>query len=200
VAIHFSTALVLLALLALIAAYSFIGTDRARWGDDDDDGLLRVSILAVIVTVGVLVSGSYAVASNDGYGCSGWPGCQQALIPFLDGARFQHIHWLHRIAVVLGAATIALVGYFVLHEMHDPAPLLRKAAYSLIGLYALQIVIGELNPWTDFSEAARVAHLAAGSTIWALLVVTTSASQYRPQTDLLRPERRQRRGRTDTSV
>ena len=198
VAIHLFTALVLLALLALIAAYSFIGTDRARWGDEDHDRLLRVSILAVVVTGVVLVIGSYAVATNAGYGCSSWPGCSQAAIPFLDGARLQHIHWLHRITVVLGAAAIALLAYFVLREMRDPDPLLRKAAHSLIGLYAVQIVIGALNPWTNFSEAAQVAHLAVGSAIWALLVVTTFASQYRPQTDLSRPERRPRRGRTGT--
>ena len=198
VAIHLSTALVLLALLALIAAYSFIGTDRARWGDEDHDGLLRVSILAVVVTGVVLVIGSYVVATNAGYGCSSWPGCSQATIPFLDGARLQHIHWLHRITVVLGAAAIALLAYFVLREMRDPDPLLRKAAHSLIGLYAVQIVIGALNPWTNFSATAQVAHLAVGSAIWALLVVTTFASQYRPQTDLSRPERRPRRGRTGT--
>ena len=198
VAIHLFTALVLLALLALIAAYSFIGTDRARWGDEDHDRLLRVSILAVVVTGVVLVIGSYAVATNAGYGCSSWPGCSQAAIPFLDGARLQHIHWLHRITVVLGAAAIALLAYFVLREMRDPDPLLRKAAHSLIGLYAVQIVIGALNPWTNFSATAQVAHLAVGSAIWALLVVTTFASQYRPQTDLSRPERRPRRGRTGT--
>jgi len=198
VAIHLSTALVLLALLALLAAYSFIGTDRARWGDEDHDGLLRVSILAVVVTGVVLVIGSYVVATNAGYGCSSWPGCSQAAIPFLDGARLQHIHWLHRITVIFGAAAIALLAYFVLREMRDPDPLLRKAAHSLIGLYAVQIVIGALNPWTNFSEAAQVAHLAVGSAIWALLVVTTFASQYRPQTDLSRPERRPRRGRTGT--
>jgi hypothetical protein len=75
----------------------------------------------------------------------------------------------------------------------------RIILFLLLGLYALQIVIGALNPWTDFSEAARVAHLAVGSAIWALLVVTTFASQYRPQVDLSRPKRRTRRGRSGAS-
>ena len=200
VAIHLSTALVLLALLALIAAYSFIGTDRALWGDQDHDGLLRVSVLAVVVTGVVLVIGSYVVGTNAGYGCSSWPGCTQATIPFIEGARLQHIHWLHRITVVLGVAVIALLAYFVLSEMRDPDPLLRKAAHSLIGLYVVQIIIGALNPWTNFSTAAQVAHLAVGSAIWALLVVTAFASQYRPETDLSRPTHRPTRGRTGTSA
>jgi heme A synthase len=200
VAIHLSTALVLLALLSLIAAYSFLGTDRARWGDRDHDGLLRVSVLATAVTAVVLVIGSYVVGTGAGYACSDWPGCSQATIPFLDGGRLQHIHWLHRITVVIGAAVIALLAYFVLSEMRDPDPLLRKAAHSLIGLYAVQIVIGALNPLTDFSTAAQVAHLAVGSAIWALLVVTTFASQYRPETDLSRSEHRPTRGRTGASA
>jgi heme A synthase len=72
---------------------------------------------------------------------------------------------LHRITVVLDATAIALLAYFVLSEMRDPDPLLHKAAHSLIGLYAVQILIGALNPWTNFSTAAQVAHLAVGSAI-----------------------------------
>ena len=41
---------------------------------------------------------------------------------------------------------------------------------------------------------------AVGSAIWALLVVTTFASQYRPETDLSRPGRRSPSGRTSASV
>ncbi len=200
VATHLSTALILLGLLALIAAYSFLGTERALWGDRDHQGLLRVTVLASVVTGVVLVIGSYVVGTDAGYGCSNWPGCSQATIPFVDGARLQHIHWLHRITVVIGAAVIALLAYFVLSEMRDPDPLLKKAAHSLLGLYAVQIIVGALNPLTDFSTASQVAHLAVGSAIWALLVVTTFASQYRPETDLSRPEHRPARVRPGASA
>jgi heme A synthase len=62
--------------------------------------LLCVSILASVVTGVILIIRSYIDATNAGDGCSSWPIRSQAAIPFLDEARLQHIHWLHRITVL----------------------------------------------------------------------------------------------------
>ena len=52
--------------------------------------------------------------------------------------------------------------------------------HSVLGLYGLQILVGASNIWTDFSIAARVAHLAVGAAIWAVLVLMLVAGRYRP--------------------
>ena len=64
-------------------------------------------------------------------------------------------------------------------NLREPSRELRRGGHALVGLYALQIVIGGLNIWTDFSDAARVAHLAVGSAIWGLLAVIATAGRYR---------------------
>lgn len=179
VAIHLSTALVLFAMLALMAAFAFLGPRRERLDGRDRPTLFRLGLVATAVVGAVLVIGSYVVGSDAGFACSDWPGCPQASVPFLDGARLQHIQWVHRITVVAGLGAVAVFAYYVLIEMREPGRTLRWAAWSLIGLYGAQILIGALVPWTDFSEAARVAHLAVGSAIWGVLVVATFASPYR---------------------
>ncbi len=62
------------------------------------------------------------------------------------------------------------------------ARLLRHATWTLLGLYMLQVMIGALSIWTDFSGAARVAHLSAGSAIWTLMVLIVVAGRYRAAT------------------
>ena len=180
VAIHLSTALLLFALLTLIAAFAFLGPRRERIEGRDQASLFRVGLIATAIVGVVLVLGSYVVGSDAGFACSDWPGCPQASVPFVDGGRLQHIQWLHRFTVLGGLAATALFAYYVLAWMRDAGRYLRAAAWSLLGLYGAQILIGALVPWTDFSEAARVAHLAAGSAILGLLTVATFASRYRP--------------------
>jgi heme o synthase len=135
----------------------------------------------------VVVTGAYVVGTGASLACTGWPGCPEAPIPFVDGGRIQHIHWLHRFAVLGGMAAAALVALYA-WQMREAGPALRRGVYVLGALYALQIVGGGLNIWTDLSEAARVLHLALSSAIWALLVVLAVAGQYRPGE--AEPERR----------
>lgn len=180
VAIHLSTALLLFALVSLVAAFAFLGPRRQRIAQRDRATLYRLGLIASAIVGGVLVLGSYVVGSKAGFACTDWPGCPQASVPFLDGQRLQHVQWLHRLTVVVGLAATAGFAYYVLSVMRDPGHYLRAAAWALLALYGAQILVGALIPWTDFSEAARVAHLAVGSAIWGLLVVATVASRYQP--------------------
>jgi heme A synthase len=63
--------------------------------------------------------------------------------------------------------------------MEEPGEWIRRGAYALGALYALQILSGGLNIWSHFSEGARVLHLVLGSTTWALLAVLAVAGRYR---------------------
>ncbi len=179
VTVHLATALILLSVLAVIAAFAVQGPARRRIESAERASLLRLAAIAAVVTAVVLLVGSYLVGSDAGFACTQWPGCPEARVPFVDGGRLQHIHWLHRLTVVAGLAAVAVVG-LAAANLRTPAPALQRAVWALLALYGAQIVIGALNIWTDFSDAARVAHLAVGAAIWALLVTVVVAGRYEP--------------------
>lgn len=179
VTFHLATAMILLAVLTLIAGYAFLGAGRTRIEDAPRKRALRVTVAGAAVTYLVLLSGAYVVGGNATNACTSWPGCTEAAVPFIDGAREQGIHWLHRFVVVGGLAAVVAVAVALL-RLPDAGALLRRSAWTLLALYGLQIVVGASNIWTDFSEFSRVTHLALGSAIWALMVLVAVAGRYRP--------------------
>ncbi len=178
VALHLATALILLSMLSLIAAFALQGPDRTRIDTPERRSFAKVTLVAAAVTAGVMLIGSYVVGTDAGYACTSWPGCVQAPAPFIDGGRLQNIHWLHRFTVVIGLVAIAAVAMRT-YLMQEAGQTLRAGVAALVGLYLLQILVGAFNIWSGFATAVLVAHLAIGSAIWALLVVLTFAARYR---------------------
>ena len=76
-----------------------------------------------------------------------------------------------------GLLAVGFLG-LVASNLRTPALILQRAVYGVLALYGAQIVIGGLNIVSDFSDGVRVAHLAVGSAIWALLVVIVVAGRY----------------------
>ena len=181
VTFHLGTALILFAVLSLIAAFAFLGQRRERVDTAERRSFQRVAIGASAVTAVVLLIGAYVVGSEATTACTTWPSCAEAPVPFVDGGRLQSIHWLHRITVLGGLAAVAVVA-MAAANLREPSRELRRGGHALVGLYALQIAIGALNVWSGFAAAALVAHLAAGSAIWALLVLLVFAGRFRPAT------------------
>ena len=179
VTIHLGTALVMLGVLALIAAFAVLGPNRERLRSAERAGVLRIAAGAGGTTALVLLIGAYVVGADAGFACTDWPACPEARVPFVDGGRLQTVHWLHRLTVLGGLAAVGVLA-LAAANMSERAPALQRAVWALLALYVLQIAIGALNIWTDFSTAARVAHLAAGSAIWALLVLIVVAGRYAP--------------------
>ena len=67
-------------------------------------------------------------------------------------------------------------------QLRDAGQNLKRGVRLVATLYAVQILVGASNVWTDFSEASRVAHLALGAAIWATLAVIIVAGRFRPST------------------
>ena len=179
VTIHLATALLLLAMLATLAAFAYLGEERVRVDTEERRRFLRIATGAAVVTAGVLLIGSYVVGSGATTACTTWPGCQQSPIPFIDGDRLQHIHWLHRITVLLGLGAVALVA-LAAANLREPSEGVRLGAWALVALYVAQIAVGALNIFTKFSTGILVAHLALAASIWAVLAVIVVAGRYRP--------------------
>jgi heme A synthase len=131
------------------------------------------------ITFVVLIAGSYLVGEGAGPACSSWPGCVEAPAPFLDGGRLQHVHWLHRATVVVGALAVGAVAWSLMW-VERAGPSLRRGVGLLAALYAAQVIVGAANIWTDHSAAIRSAHLAIAAAIWALLVTTVVAGRFAP--------------------
>lgn len=179
VTMHLSGALLLLAVLALIAAFAFLGPERRRLEDPRRAIYLRASISAAVMIAVVLIAGSYVVGADATEACTGWPHCPEAPAPFIDGLRAQHIHWMHRLLV---AAAFIAVLRLIWHAQDLPEAdgVLRNAAWGLGALYGAQIVIGAANIWTDFSSAVRAAHLAGAAATWGLSVLIIAGALYLP--------------------
>lgn len=179
VTFHLSTALVLFAVLALIAVFAIQGPERRRLLTPQRRSFVRVAFIASALIGAVLVVGSYLVGSDAGFACTGWPNCPEAPIPFVDGGRLQHIHWIHRFTVIGGLVGVGWL-WFAALELPEEAQVIRLGAFAVVGLYALQILVGAANIWTDFSEAILVTHLVVGSTIWAVLIAVAIGGQFEP--------------------
>ena len=178
VALHLTTALILLSMLSLIAAFALQGPNRTRIDTPERRSFAKVTLVAAAVTAGVMLIGAYVVGAGATAACTSWPGCIEAQAPFIDGGRLQHIHWLHRLTVVIGLLAVAAVAMHT-YLMQEAGGTLRAGVTALLGLYLLQILVGALNIWSGFATAVLVAHLAIGSAIWALLVVLAIAGRYR---------------------
>ena len=179
VTFHLAAALVLFAVLALIAVFAIQGPERRRLLTPQHRAFARAALIASALTGTVLVIGSYLVGSDAGFACTGWPNCPEAAIPFLDGSRLQHIHWIHRISVLGGLVGVGWL-WLATRRLPEDARVLRLGASAVVALYGLQILVGAGNIWTDFSEAIRVLHLVVGSAIWATLIAVAIGGQFEP--------------------
>jgi heme A synthase len=178
VTLHLATSLLLLAVTCAAAALARLGVGREAIADRERAGVLRVVLVGAVVTYVVLLTGAYVVKAGASTACISWPGCSAAPIPFVDGGVAQHIQWLHRIVAVGGALAVGAVAVAV-QSAASAGPRLRRAAAWLLALYGAQVLVGAANIWTNFSGAARIAHLAVGAAIWALLVLMAVAGRYR---------------------
>ena len=177
---HMGMALVLLAVLALLAAFATLGPDRRRIAGGERATFVRLGVTVAAILMLVLLGGSYVVGSDATTACTTWPGCQQAPLPFLDGIREQHIHWAHRLSTLVGFGAVGLLALASTDLRGTLAAPLRAASMALLALYAGQMLLGAANIWTDFAAGVRAAHLAGGATIWGLAVLIVVGASYQP--------------------
>lgn len=97
-----------------------------------------------------------------------WPLMDGRVVPDL-GDEGNAIHFLHR---VLAAA----VGVYLVYVLRDflrkksESPLSAKLAHAALGLFAVEVLIGAANVWSDLAPVFVTAHLVVGASIWGCLV------------------------------
>jgi heme A synthase len=180
VAIHLGTALVLVSLLGVIAAFAILGEGRRRVQSAERDAFLRRVLIALATVAGVLLIGAYVVGAGATTGCTTWPACAQAPIPFLNGGFEQHVHWLHRLTALVGLVFVGWIRFEV-DRLQEPAEGIRFGVKMLVMLYVAQILVGWLNIATKFAAVSLVTHLALAAAIWTVLVLILVAGRYAAQ-------------------
>lgn len=170
-AVHFMTALVLLALFQVMAvrAGMFPRSEKS-------DPAARAAMVAMVL--GFVVIGFGALTANVGMdgpfppsgaamACQGFPLCNGQLVP--EGNPWIHIHWTHRLTAFLLFFHVLAATILALRRPGSTGPARRAAAASLVAVtlqlaVAAALVLMFLPPWL------QGLHLAVGSALWSALV------------------------------
>ncbi len=144
------------------------------------------AIIAAVMTLVMILSGSYVVAEEAtlacGSGFSAWPLCDGAIMP---SGFDPNIHMGHRYMVVIGTLTTGYVA-FLSWRQKERHRMISRVGQATLHLLAVQIIVGALVPWTEFHHAARVAHITLASVTWAaavLLVILAARARAGPAED-----------------
>jgi heme a synthase len=89
-----------------------------------------------------------------------FPTCNGSFLPFGE-ARLVDIHLTHRVFMYLTTVLIVWLAVVALRR-----GLLTRTAWALLGVLAVQLVVGALNVWLEEYEALIVLHLALGTLLW----------------------------------
>lgn len=167
VVIHLSAALALLALLIYIVGLATASGDGMSQPADArtaSKGKAAAAAVFFLLLVGSYMSGY----EGSGRAFVDWPLMGGKLIPNL-AVQEQAIHFFHRaVALIVGA--ILVVTLLPMIKGKGESPGVARLAHIALGAFALEVMVGALNVWTDLHPAAVTTHLMLGALIWASLV------------------------------
>src|SRR5262249_18651812 len=117
VALHLSLALTILTLLLLLATTAFsIDKPLPRLPVGTQFG--RIAAMASIATLALMLVGSYVSGAGYGLACSGWPLCNNQVVPNTHAMSVQ-IHFLHRFLALTVGLLIAGLLYSSWRTRHE---------------------------------------------------------------------------------
>ena len=168
--IHLSIAEVILACLVIIIwkiAYLSIGPIGINeilptsW-------LIKLLVLTLII-FSILISGSWVVGIGATAACTTWPFCE-----WKTGYPYD-IHMLHR--YIAGISLIYLVYISLsLVTTYSNRFFIKKSVHSTLGLIGVQIILGAVMVWSEFTPTLKGIHLSVATLVWIstmFLVVST---------------------------
>ena len=124
-------------------------------------------VLCVTLVFLLILSGSYMVGIGASSSCSSWPLCKGLSIP--EGFAYQ-VHMGHRYISVL---SLAFVGYvaieLILHAKGNR--LIKRTAHCALGLIGVQIIVGAITVWLEFSPHMKVTHLSLATLVWLSVIL-----------------------------
>ena len=141
---------------------------------DGGPGMRVLAIAASVAVLCTIVAGGY-MAGTQNYGRADYqlgdgahhacgtefPTCNGEFMPF-GKARLVDIHLTHRAFMYLAVLLVTSLVVVALRR-----GVLTRYAWALLGLLALQVLVGALNVWLDEYELMILLHLALGTLLWA---------------------------------
>ncbi len=136
-----------------------------------------LAIVASMLVLATIVAGGY-MAGTQKYGRPDYqlgdgahhacgkqfPTCNDGFLPF-GQSRLVDIHLTHRVFMYL--AVIAVLSLALLALRRRPSAGVVTAAWVLLALVFIQVLVGALNVWLEEYEVLIVLHLALGTLLWA---------------------------------
>ena len=137
-------------------------------------GFRRHAVATQALLFGAIVAGGY-MAGTQNYGRADYqlgdgahhacgkefPTCNGEFMPF-GKARLVDIHLTHRAFMYIAVLLVTSLVVVALRR-----GVLTRYAWGLLGLLALQVLVGALNVWLDEYELMILLHLALGTLLWA---------------------------------
>jgi heme A synthase len=195
VAAHLAMALALLTLLLVLTVTAFAtNLQPLRLAASSSFG--RIAASAWLLSLPLLLVGSYVSGAGYGLACDGWPLCNGSVLP--DGGTAVQLHFLHRaLALSLGVLLLGLV--WLGWQKRRTAPTAAAFALAALGLYVLQALIGAANIWSRLAVEASASHLAVAALLWAALALLNIRLHALHQLLPMTSERRIRPGLVEAS-
>jgi heme A synthase len=170
--VHTSVAMLIAGLVAVLLAVSHPRLQRMEKQAAELLPLRRLSLWAVITAVAayaLLVTGSLVTRSGASLACPAFPHCGIVTVP--DYLRhLVTLQMIHRYAAfTVAAAVVLLATYLLRHGRREPA--LRRYAYLLLTLVAVQFALGMSNVWLALPLWSRILHLTVGGLVWVAAVI-----------------------------
>lgn len=128
--------------------------------------LVRTAWAVAGGALAVMLLGSYVSGREAGLAFTDWPLFDGGVVPS-GRSDLGWLHGLHRYAAALSGLSVAALAWWAGRRRAEPP--VRRLVATAGGLFALQVLIGAGNVWTELHAATRTAHLAVASAIWALL-------------------------------
>jgi heme A synthase len=170
-------------LLLALTLYIWRASRPEVLGAEPADGgrsLRRLTLATGTAVLLTIVAGGY-MAGTQNYGRPDYklgdgahhacgkefPTCNGDFLPFGE-SRLVDIHLTHRVLVYL--AVILVIGLATTALRRRPSRGVVRMAWASLAVLALQVVLGALNVWLDEYELLILAHLAAGTLLWAAVV------------------------------
>jgi heme A synthase len=141
---------------------------------DGGPGMRVLAIAASVAVLCTIVAGGY-MAGTQNYGRADYqlgdgahhacgkefPTCNGEFMPF-GKARLVDIHLAHRAFMYIAVLLVTSLVVVALRR-----GVMTRYAWFLLGLLALQVLVGALNVWLDEYELMILLHLALGTLLWA---------------------------------
>ena len=159
--------------------------------------LRRLSLLCVGMTILLMALGAWVKAKGAGLSCPDWPQCYGEWLPPFpsveNGGTYQGepvlytqaqvlYEWAHRAVVsLLLVPLVAFAGVALASK--EANPLVRRMAWSALGLYLFQAFLGAVTVVTGNPPWATTMHLLIATVFLTLLVVAATAARLKPLAD-----------------